>query len=213
MATNKYTLFSLLFYRYFIQNDGEQNQTNILHIAFIYFYLCVNIVSLMPLSPLNYLSVFTHSGTCTNTQTHSQMHYWRNELLSLPCCELCWVMSESRSPSDSRREGASHFLPFGVQLRAALHSFLLCFTSALLFVFLPTLIRIPPLLGVFQFYFHETQTWTHTHARRHGAPCRSFSPTKSHWSLSLLTQDDKVPFAADAQKGQGCRCIFAWGIE
>lgn len=151
---------------------------------------------------------------------HSQMHYWKNKLLSLPCCELCWVMSESLSPPDSCRVSASYFfLPFGVQLGSALHLFLFCFTPALSFsvTISPLLFIIFPFLfGLFQFHFHKAQTLTHAHiANREGVCCIRFFPPwiKSHWSLSLLTEDDKVPFSADAQKGQGCRCIFAWGIE
>lgn len=170
----------------------------------------------MPSLPLNYLSIFTESDTYRHT--HSRMHYWRNKLLFLPCCELCWVMSESFSPSDSHREGASHFFPFGVQLRAALHSFLLCFTLALSLLFFPF---PPPNSSSFKSFSvllsRSPDMDTHSNglhaASRERVRRRSFIPTKSHWSLSLLTQDDKVPFAADAQKGQGCRCIFAWGIE
>ena len=86
------------------------------------------------------------------------MHYSWNKLLSLPCREPCWVTSESLSPSDSRSEGASHFLPFVVHFRAAPHLFLLCLTRA--FFFSPTSLLILP-SRVFQFYFREAQTWPH----------------------------------------------------
>lgn len=63
---------------------------------------------------------------------HSQMHYWKNKLLSLPCCELCWVMSESLSPPDSCRASASYFF-YHLVFNSDLLSICSCFVSPLLY--------------------------------------------------------------------------------
>lgn len=151
---------------------------------------------------------------------HSQMHYWKNKLLSLPCCELCWVMSESLSPPDSCRVSASYvFFTIWCSTRICSPFVLVLFHPCFILLcdhFSFTLHHFSFFFGLFQFHFHKAQTLTHAHiANREGVCCIRFFPPwiKSHWSLSLLTEDDKVPFSADAQKGQGCRCIFAWGIE
>jgi len=131
------------------------------------------------------------------------MHYGGNKLLSLPCCELCWVMSENRSPSDSRRERVSLVFCHLVLNSEPLSARTRCVSP------LPRpLSFLSSSFLLFQEFSSFTKSWRGRALVLFLLRSRSFIPTQSHWSLSSLTLDDKVPFAADAQKGQGCRCFF-----
>lgn len=170
---------------------------------FTHFHLSVNIASVMH-SYLSITSVF-HSGTHICRQ--SRMHY-----CFPPCCEP--GLSNEWKPFSPIPPTASDS-HFSAICCSTPRSYPRCCVSPLLCPLFPQLFLLLSSSFFQSCYVSFSMKARHglTHSANKGVCRRSFIPTKSHWSLSSFTCDDKVPFAADAQKGQGCRCIFAWGIE